>query len=184
MERPRDPKQLEARGEEEAAPDTDVDATAAAVAAVSSDEESERVEGGDLEMQRTLARRRSEFAGQIGDKSVDLAAVASLPAAEHKSMGCLLLTHPLRAASIRIYTDNRFTMIILAIILLNSLLMLVTYSYPCDNRPCLQDVAYWIDLFFTTAFTIEMLVKVTALGLVMHEQAYLRSGWNMLDCCT
>ena len=179
MERPRDSRQPE---EEVAAA---APAPAAAVPAASSDEEEEeRVEGGDLEMQRTLARRRSEFAGQIGDKSVDLAAVASLPSAEQKSLGCLLLTHPLRAAAIRIYTDNRFTLIILAIILLNSLLMLVTYSYPCDNRPCLQHVASWIDLFFTTAFTIEMLVKVTALGLVMHEQAYLRSGWNMLDCCT
>ena len=34
---------------------------------------------------------------------------------------------------------------------------------------------------FIAIFTAEMIVKVIALGFVMHKYAYLRDGWNVLD---
>uniref|UniRef100_A0A7S3DJI7 Calcium-channel protein CCH1 n=1 Tax=Palpitomonas bilix TaxID=652834 RepID=A0A7S3DJI7_9EUKA len=46
-------------------------------------------------------------------------------------------------------------------------------------------VAYYfgiIDKVFITIFTIEMLLKIFALGLILHKGAYLRDPWNWIDC--
>ena len=38
-----------------------------------------------------------------------------------------------------------------------------------------------LELFFTVAFTVEMVVKMVGLGLVENEDGYFRSMWNWLD---
>ena len=48
-----------------------------------------------------------------------------------------------------------------------------------DAAPC--SIAQTIDFFFLIVFTIEMLIKMLAQGLLMHKNAYLRQGWNWLD---
>ena len=136
-------------------------------------------------MKQQVQRRREEFADQITQNNIDLSAVASLPAPDTKAL-CLFKVDSLpRAICIRIYTNARFSQLILVVIIMNSLLMLITYSAPCDEvHPCYQVVAYWIDLAFTIAFTVEMVIKVLSLGFALHEQSYLRSGWNILDFIT
>jgi len=42
-------------------------------------------------------------------------------------------------------------------------------------------VGEYIDFVFLTLFTMEMLIKMLAFGLLLHPNAYLRSGWNWLD---
>lgn len=37
------------------------------------------------------------------------------------------------------------------------------------------------DFFFTAVFTVELLLKVIAYGLVLHPGAFCRSAFNMLD---
>ncbi|ETL93484.1 hypothetical protein L917_08354 [Phytophthora nicotianae] len=39
-----------------------------------------------------------------------------------------------------------------------------------------------LDTVFAIIFTCEMAVKIAAMGLVLHKGAYLRNGWNILDC--
>jgi len=39
----------------------------------------------------------------------------------------------------------------------------------------------WIDLVFLVLFTVEMILKILSSGLMMHQTAYLRNGWNWLD---
>ena len=39
-----------------------------------------------------------------------------------------------------------------------------------------------IEPVLTVFFVVEMLVKIVALGLILHDNAYLRSAWNILDC--
>jgi hypothetical protein len=42
--------------------------------------------------------------------------------------------------------------------------------------------ALWIaDIVFTSLFASEVLVKLVCYGLVLHEGAYLRNSWNVLD---
>ncbi|GLI66096.1 hypothetical protein VaNZ11_009698, partial [Volvox africanus] len=38
-----------------------------------------------------------------------------------------------------------------------------------------------LDVVFTAIFTLEMLIKVLAKGLILHRHAYLRNGWDILD---
>lgn len=37
------------------------------------------------------------------------------------------------------------------------------------------------NLFFTSVFIAEACLKVIAAGLIFHREAYLRSGWNIID---
>jgi voltage-dependent calcium channel L type alpha-1D len=38
-----------------------------------------------------------------------------------------------------------------------------------------------IGLVFTGIFTTECILKIIAFGLVLHKNAYLRIGWNLID---
>lgn len=38
-----------------------------------------------------------------------------------------------------------------------------------------------VEYAFLIIFTIETFLKIIAYGLVMHQNAYVRNGWNMLD---
>ena len=37
------------------------------------------------------------------------------------------------------------------------------------------------EIVFTVLFTLEMLIKVSAMGLVLDKNSYLRDPWNVLD---
>ena len=45
--------------------------------------------------------------------------------------------------------------------------------------PC--SISQRVDFFFLIVFTIEMLIKMLAMGLMLPKNAYLRSAWNWLD---
>lgn len=53
-----------------------------------------------------------------------------------------------------------------------------TRSNPLFVRP---PFATWVDTFYLVAYILEALLKVIALGLVLHTGAYLRNIWNWLD---
>jgi voltage-dependent calcium channel L type alpha-1D len=38
-----------------------------------------------------------------------------------------------------------------------------------------------LNIIFTAVFVLECLVKIIAMGFVMHKTAYLRDTWNWLD---
>jgi hypothetical protein len=38
-----------------------------------------------------------------------------------------------------------------------------------------------IEYIFLAIFTLEVILKIIAYGLCLHPNAYLRSGWNLLD---
>lgn len=48
----------------------------------------------------------------------------------------------------------------------------------CCSFVCLQET---VEYAFLIIFTIETFLKIIAYGLVMHQNAYVRNGWNMLD---
>eukprot|EP01062_Namystynia_karyoxenos_P051809 TRINITY_DN4089_c0_g1_i1.p1 TRINITY_DN4089_c0_g1~~TRINITY_DN4089_c0_g1_i1.p1 ORF type:complete len:1990 (+),score=583.18 TRINITY_DN4089_c0_g1_i1:128-5971(+) len=86
----------------------------------------------------------------------------------------------LRRLCSRILVHPRFNTLVLVLILSNSLLMAVSSWRPKlafwhDHAACPMEVV------FTTLFTLEMLIKVLALGMAGHRAAYLTSMWNCLD---
>lgn len=42
-------------------------------------------------------------------------------------------------------------------------------------------VLNYFDYFFTTIFTIELVLKIVSNGLILHEGSFCRSGANLLD---
>uniref|UniRef100_T1GVR3 Voltage-dependent L-type calcium channel subunit alpha n=1 Tax=Megaselia scalaris TaxID=36166 RepID=T1GVR3_MEGSC len=52
---------------------------------------------------------------------------------------------------------------------------------PLDGKSERNLILMKFDYFFTTVFTIELLLKVIAYGLVLHQGAFCRSAFNMLD---
>eukprot|EP01065_Artemidia_motanka_P018310 TRINITY_DN2162_c0_g1_i2.p1 TRINITY_DN2162_c0_g1~~TRINITY_DN2162_c0_g1_i2.p1 ORF type:complete len:1885 (+),score=667.97 TRINITY_DN2162_c0_g1_i2:215-5869(+) len=123
---------------------------------------------------------------------LDLTAFKDLPDPSVVSLLYFTHDHPVRTFCRNVYTDKRFGNVVLGLILANCALMFFQFSWPdCDGgengqarelHPCgLDPVDFWLDLFFTIAFTVEMTIKIIALGFVSHRKSYLRSAWNVLD---
>ena len=55
-------------------------------------------------------------------------------------------------------------------------------EHPLDDKHSPKaKVLEVLDVFFTVFFTFEMVSKILALGLIRGQEAYMRSGWNLLD---
>lgn len=72
-----------------------------------------------------------------------------------------------------------FDRVILACILISSGLMAA--EDPVNPNSGRNEVLNYFDIVFTIIFAIEMIMKIVALGFVLHKRAYLRSSWNCLD---
>jgi hypothetical protein len=73
-----------------------------------------------------------------------------------------------------------FETVIQTLILLSSISLAI--DSPLDDpNSSFRDGMYYFEIFTTTIFTIECLLKVVVFGFSFHEGAYLRSGWNVLD---
>jgi hypothetical protein len=62
----------------------------------------------------------------------------------------------------------------LFIILLNSLFLTI-------DDPTTDDTNTPLDLFFLSFYTLEMILKISAMGFALNKGAYLRDNWNILD---
>lgn len=67
---------------------------------------------------------------------------------------------------------------VLLVIILNSVLIMASLSVPEFAK---SSLALFLDWIFTLTFTLELTVKVVAMGLVLGTNTYLRSAWNVLD---
>ncbi|CAH1153243.1 unnamed protein product [Phaedon cochleariae] len=72
-----------------------------------------------------------------------------------------------------------FSNFILVCIMVSSALLAV--EDPIDADSDTNKVLSTFDVFFTVIFSIELMLKTTAYGCILHEGAFLRSAFNMLD---
>ena len=49
------------------------------------------------------------------------------------------------------------------------------------EMPALNRMMEQSELFFTIMFAMEMVIKITAMGLILDKNCYLRDYWNWLD---
>ena len=83
---------------------------------------------------------------------------------------------------IKVGTLNRwFTGLTTFIIILNSV-NLAIYDYSDrDSLTSYNKVLNILNEIFTFIFLAESIIKILAMGFIMHEKSYLRDGWNILD---
>ncbi|XP_049714057.1 voltage-dependent L-type calcium channel subunit alpha-1S [Elephas maximus indicus] len=98
-----------------------------------------------------------------------------------RALFCLTLENPLRKACISIVEWKLFEMIILLTIFANCVALAVYLPMPEDDNNSLNLGLEKLEYFFLIVFSIEAAMKIIAYGFLFHQDAYLRSGWNVLD---
>eukprot|EP01028_Stygiella_incarcerata_P002857 TRINITY_DN1544_c0_g1_i1.p1 TRINITY_DN1544_c0_g1~~TRINITY_DN1544_c0_g1_i1.p1 ORF type:complete len:1709 (-),score=377.65 TRINITY_DN1544_c0_g1_i1:1118-6244(-) len=96
------------------------------------------------------------------------------------SLFCLSRSNPLRRVCITITQSTTFERFIIACIIANCI-MLAMYDPTAGEDEGRNRIANQSEIVFVIIFTIEMILKIIAMGFVMHESSYLRDGWNRLD---
>jgi hypothetical protein len=86
------------------------------------------------------------------------------------------VTNPFRIGVIKIVQNPWFDRIILSTILANSI-ALAAEDPSVEKSPLFET----LDYIFLVIFSIEMVLKIIAMGFVMKPHSYLRDPWNILD---
>ncbi|XP_036860616.2 voltage-dependent L-type calcium channel subunit alpha-1S isoform X2 [Manis javanica] len=98
-----------------------------------------------------------------------------------RALLCLTLQNPLRKACISVVEWKPFETIILFTIFANCVALAVYLPMPEDDNNTLNLSLEKLEYFFLIIFSIEAAMKIIAYGFLFHQDAYLRSGWNVLD---
>ena len=87
------------------------------------------------------------------------------------------VTNPFRNKIIQLVAINPwFDRVILVVILLNCLFLAVD-----GEVVSIEKYSDDIDFVFLIVYTIEMLLKIIAMGFVMRAHSYLRDTWNIVS---
>ncbi|XP_074207641.1 voltage-dependent L-type calcium channel subunit alpha-1S isoform X1 [Camelus bactrianus] len=98
-----------------------------------------------------------------------------------RALFCLTLENPVRKACISVVEWKPFETIILLTIFANCVALAVYLPMPEDDNNTLNLGLEKLEYFFLIVFSIEAAMKIIAYGFLFHQDAYLRSGWNVLD---
>mmetsp|Transcript_3541 Transcript_3541/g.12709 ORF Transcript_3541/g.12709 Transcript_3541/m.12709 type:complete len:1714 (-) Transcript_3541:989-6130(-) len=104
----------------------------------------------------------------------------AIPTLHSNSLLVLGPTNPLRIYCAQIVCHRYFEYIIIALICMSSIVLAID-DPELDPDSDMKAVLEYIDQVFVVLFTCEMILKVVALGFLLHTGSYLRSVWNQLD---
>ncbi|XP_026834081.1 voltage-dependent calcium channel type D subunit alpha-1 isoform X2 [Drosophila erecta] len=103
------------------------------------------------------------------------------PDRPQRALFCLSVKNPLRALCIRIVEWKPFEFLILLTIFANCIALAVYTPYPGSDSNVTNQTLEKVEYVFLVIFTAECVMKILAYGFVLHNGAYLRNGWNLLD---
>ncbi|XP_033150716.1 LOW QUALITY PROTEIN: voltage-dependent calcium channel type D subunit alpha-1 [Drosophila busckii] len=103
------------------------------------------------------------------------------PDRPQRALFCLGVKNPIRALCIRIVEWKPFEFLILLTIFANCIALAVYTPYPGSDSNVTNQTLEKVEYIFLVIFTAECVMKILAYGLVLHNGAYLRNGWNLLD---
>lgn len=93
----------------------------------------------------------------------------------------LFLMHLLHVLPLTdIVESTWFTALVFVMIALSSILIVVDDEQSTDNSAASKAFEA-LNIVIAVFFTLEMLVKWVAYGIVLHANSYFRSAWNILD---
>ncbi|XP_008108003.1 voltage-dependent L-type calcium channel subunit alpha-1S isoform X2 [Anolis carolinensis] len=130
-------------------------------------------------METTLAQDDSLKKKQQKEKAKK--AALELPPRPPRALFCLTLQNPVRKACIAIVEWKPFETIILLTIIANCVALAIYLPMPHDDTNKMNTRLEKLEYFFLIVFAIEAAMKIIAYGFLFHADAYLRSGWNVLD---
>ncbi|XP_067324071.1 voltage-dependent L-type calcium channel subunit alpha-1S isoform X2 [Anolis sagrei] len=130
-------------------------------------------------MEATLAQDDSLKKKQQKEKAKK--AALELPPRPPRSLFCLTLQNPVRKACIAIVEWKPFETIILLTIIANCVALAIYLPMPQDDTNKMNTRLEKLEYFFLIVFAIEAAMKIIAYGFLFHADAYLRTGWNVLD---
>jgi hypothetical protein len=91
------------------------------------------------------------------------------------------VTNCFREKVIELVMNRWFDYFILFVILLNCVSLSLDSNSPADKDKLLTKVINIGDYVFLGIFTLEMVLKIIAMGLVMRPYSYLRDPWNIVS---
>ena len=97
------------------------------------------------------------------------------------SLCCLKLDNPVRKFCIDVARNKWFDRVVVGVIILNCIVLSLMDPLDTDGTTLRTKIVEKSELWFTVAFTIELAVKVVAMGLI-GKGSYLSDRWNWLDC--
>lgn len=93
------------------------------------------------------------------------------------SLCCLSVTNPFRNKIIQLVAVNPwFDRFILFVIMVNCIFLALDKEIDSITK---NNVT--IDFIFLIIYTMEMILKIIAMGFFMRAHSYLRDSWNILD---
>uniref|UniRef100_A0A670HXQ1 Voltage-dependent L-type calcium channel subunit alpha n=1 Tax=Podarcis muralis TaxID=64176 RepID=A0A670HXQ1_PODMU len=98
-----------------------------------------------------------------------------------RALFCLSLNNPIRRACIGIVEWKPFDIFILLAIFANCVALAVYIPFPEDDSNSTNQNLEQVEYAFLIIFTVETFLKIIAYGLLLHPNAYVRNGWNLLD---
>lgn len=89
--------------------------------------------------------------------------------------------NPARIAIFGLVNNKIFELVILVLILATTVSLAL--ESPLENPDSKMNmILEYVDMGMTAVFTIEMILKIVAYGLIINgKKSYLRVGWNILD---
>jgi hypothetical protein len=107
---------------------------------------------------------------------------------DDKSLGYFGWDSKVRVFCARTILNKYFEPVILVLILVSTLFLVIDMPHFSERHP-LRVTMYAFNIIFTVLFTVEMCLKIVALGFINSKTpkkynlstAYLRDGWNILD---
>ncbi|CAF3020652.1 unnamed protein product [Rotaria sp. Silwood2] len=126
------------------------------------------------------ARKKAEAAAaEAAAKKKEQASRVVKPILPHSSMFIFSTTNPIRRFCHFIVTLRYFELLIMIVICLSSISLAA--EDPVHENSSRNLILNYLDYAFTGVFTVELLLKIVDLGVVLHEGAYCRDVWNLLD---
>ena len=98
-----------------------------------------------------------------------------------KALGIFSPDNAFRKLCFTLVDDKRFDFTIMFFIVMSSFTMVFESPRALENTST-ADILDIIDTIFTVIFTLEMMIKLVALGLYFEDKdAYLKDAWNCMD---
>ncbi|XP_053226942.1 voltage-dependent L-type calcium channel subunit alpha-1F isoform X3 [Podarcis raffonei] len=148
------------------------------------EEEEEEVEEGSEEAGEEEEEEEAEgdqqsLAESHLDKLEETPTEKVLPIPDGSSFFCLSKTNPLRVGCHKLIHHHIFTNLILVFIILSSISLAA--EDPIRAHSFRNNILGYFDYAFTSIFTVEILLKMTAYGAFLHKGSFCRNWFNLLD---